>query len=72
MKKKWYRSKWIYFVLTLLLGVLIGIDFRFLFYAINSVRGWDVFLYYLGWTLFCSMNYILVWTKIELVEKEEK
>ena len=72
MKKKWYKSKWVYFILTLLLGALIGIDFCCLFDAINGAMGWNVFLHYLGWTLLCIMNCILSWDKINLVEKEEK
>ena len=72
MKKKWYKSKWIYFILTLLLGVLIGGDICCLFDVINGVMGWNVFLFYLGWTLLCLMNCILSWDKINLVEKEEK
>ena len=72
MKKKWYKSKWIYFILILLLGALIGVDICCLFDAINDVIGWNVFLFYLGWTLLCLMNCILSWDKIELVRKEEK
>ena len=71
MKKKWYRSKWIYFILTLLLGVLIGADIFCLFDAINGAMGWNVFLFYLGWTLLCLMNCILSWDRINLIEKEE-
>ena len=55
MKKKWYRSKWIVCFATLLLGAIIGIDFRFLFDAINGVIDWDIFLYYSGWTLICTI-----------------
>lgn len=72
MKKKWYRSKWIYFILTLLLGVLIGVDICCLFDAINGAMGWNVFLFYLGWILLCLMNCILSWDRINLVEREEK
>lgn len=71
MKKKWYRSKWIYWAITLLLGALIGIVFQQLFDAINGVISWKIFLHYLGWTLLCTMNCMLSWDKIELVRKEE-
>lgn len=72
MKKKWYRSKWVYFALTLILGIMIGVVLNCLFDVINGIESWKTFLYYLGWTLLCTMNWMLSWDKIELVKKEEK
>ena len=72
MKKKWYRSKWVYFALILLLGVLIGADLHLLFDAINGVIDWNVFLHCSAWSLFCIVDCLLTWNKIELLDKEKK
>ena len=71
MKKKWYKSKWIFCIATLLLGALIGIVLQQLFDAINGIVSWKVFWHYFGWTLLCTMNCLLSWNNIELVRKEE-
>ena len=63
--------KWVYCVLTLLLGVLIGVVLHILLDAINGIVGWNVFLYYLGWTLFCLIDCIFIWIEVKLIKRKD-